>query len=185
MMKNKQIFLAAGLIALAAVARVLSAEYHWYNFAPVVAIGLVSTVILKDKRLAIAIALLGQFAADVYFQLFPMPGFAGMGFYGVAQFFTYAGLIAAAAFGTYMKNPTVLRIAGYTIGASAIFFLLSNLGYFVQGWNGYSISGLVKTYVDAIPFYRNSFAGDLTGSAVLFGAYFLYKKVAATRLQVA
>ena len=139
----------------------------------------------KDKRLAIAIALLGQFAADLYFQLFPMPGFTNMGFYGVAQFFTYAGLIAAASFGTFMKKPGVLQIAGYTIGASAIFFLLSNMGYFVQGWNGYTFQGLVKTYVDAIPFYRNSFAGDLIGSTVLFGAYFLYKKVTAARLQVA
>jgi hypothetical protein len=61
----------------------------------------------------------------------------------------------------------------YLFGASTLFFLVSNLGYFAAGFNGYTFSGLVKTYVDAIPFFRNTFTGDLLGGSVLFGMYFL------------
>ena len=171
---NINIILAVFLIAMVVMARVANASMHLPNFVPVAAIGLFSGAIIKDKRaLAFLIPLSGQFLADVYFQLFTsVPGF-----YDVAgQLFNYGAIIAATALGATMKQPKPLTTAGYLVGASFIFFAVSNLGYFAQGWNGYSFTGFAKTYIDAIPFYKNSFVADMIGGVMLFGGYFFVQQ---------
>ncbi len=172
--KNINIIIAVFLVLAAATSRVVNASLHLPNFVPIAAIGLFSGAILKDNRpLAFLIPLLGQFLADVYFQLFTnVPGFYSI----VAQLFTYGAICGATLLGVTMKQPKALRIFGYTLGASTLFFLVSNFGYFAQGWNGYTFSGLTKTYIDAIPFYRNAFLSDMLGSVLLFGGYFVTQK---------
>jgi len=182
-MKNNQVLFAGMLVLLAVVCRVAGAATGAYNFAPLVAIGLLSGALIKDRKTALIVALLGQFLADLYFQAFPTP--INYGFYGVSQFFTYAGLIAAALIGSAMKKINGINIVAYTLGASVAFFLISNLGYFVQGWNGYTPAAFVKTFADAIPFFKNSIIGDMTGSVVLFGLYFIAKATFAKKLQAA
>jgi hypothetical protein len=182
-MKNNQLFGAVGLVLLAVVSRIVCAETGAYNFAPVVAIGLVSGMLVKDAKTAILIALFGQFLADVYFQVFPTSVSAG--FYGISQFFVYAGLIAAALIGRAMNKVSATTVVGGTLAASISFFIISNLGYFAQGYNGYTTSGLVKTYVDAIPFFKNSLQADMLGSVVLFAVYFVVKSFLPSRLKAA
>lgn len=182
-MMRKEYIMASGLVALAVVSRIIAAETAAYNFAPVVAIGLVSGMLVKDTRYALLIALLGQFIADVYFQIFPTP--SNYGFYGWSQLFVYGGLVAAALIGTAMRSINVRTIIGGTLAASVSFFILSNLGYFLQGYNGYSVQGFIKTFVDALPFFRNSLQADLIGSAVLFTAYFAGKATFAKQLKSA
>jgi hypothetical protein len=174
-MKNNTLIMVIGLVLLAAVSRIICATAGAYNFAPVVAIGLVSGMLIKDVKTAILIALLGQFTADVYFQLFPTA--INWGFYGISQFFVYGGLIAAAFIGKAMNKVNAANVIGGTFAASVAFFLISNFGYFAQGFNGYTLSGLAKSYIDAIPFFKASLLADFTGSAVLFGAYFLVKSI--------
>jgi hypothetical protein len=77
-----------------------------------------------------------------------------------------------------MKEMKPVNILGFIIGASTIFFLISNLGYFISGYNGYSFAGFTKTYIDAIPFYKNTLVGDLVGGVVLFSAYFAAQAIA-------
>ena len=182
-MKNNQLFIAIGLVLLAIVSRIICAETGAYNFAPVVAIGLVSGMLVKDAKTAILIALLGQFLADVYFQVFPTV--TNIGFYGISQFFVYAGLIAAAFIGKAMNKINAVTIIGGTLAASVAFFILSNLGHFVQGYNGYTVAGFTKTYIDAIPFFKNSLQADFIGSAVLFAAYFTVKFAIPEPIKVA
>lgn len=175
-MNNKyfNLIIATALIVIAATSRVVFSEAHLYNFAPIGALGLFSGAVIKDKRYAFLLPLLAQFGADVYFQFFTNT----QGFYNISQFFTYAGLAAATLLGMRMKMGNTLSILGYSLGASSIFFLLSNLGFFAEGWNGYSFQGLAKTYVDAIPFYKNTLTGDLIGSVVLF---FTFSKLSNTK----
>ena len=169
---HTNILIAGGLILMAATARIVNAEMHLYNFAPVAALGLFCGAVIKDKRYAFLFAILAQFLGDVYFQLFTDV----KGFYGISQIFTFGGLVAATALGFGMKQRKAVNVLGFTIGASALFFIISNLGYFAQGWNGYSWGGLVKTYVDAIPFFKNSLIGDMAGSVLLFGGYHLLQQ---------
>lgn len=182
-MKNNQLFLTIGLVLLAVVSRIVGAETEAYNFAPVVAIGLVSGMLIKDAKTAILIALLGQFIADLYFQLYPTP--TNIGFYGISQVFVYGALIIAALIGRAMNKINALTIIGGTLLSSLVFFIVSNLGHFAQGFNGYSLSGLTKTYIDAIPFFKSSLQGDMMGSLVLFSVYFVVKALLATKLKTA
>lgn len=172
------ILIAAGLILLAAVTRVIGAETHLYNFAPVAALGLFSGAVVKDKRYAFLFALLGQLLADTYFQLFT----SVQGFYGISQLFTYAALVGATVLGTQMSNIKAGRVLGFTLGASVLFFIVSNFGVWASGYYGFSFSGLTACYAAAIPFFKNTLLGDLTGSTVLFGAYFLLQRSFAPKL---
>lgn len=78
-----------------------------------------------------------------------------------------------------MKSPRALRILGFSLGGSAIFWIVSNFGVFMGGFYGFSLQGLVTTYLMAIPFYTplgteifiNSFVGDILFTGSLFGLY--------------
>jgi hypothetical protein len=179
--KHSHILIAAGLILIASVTRIVNAEMHLYNFAPLAALGLFCGAVIKDKRYAFLFPVAGMLLGDLYFHFFT----GTQGFYGVAQLFTYVGLVAVTILGMLMKNTKALNIFGFTVGGSMIFFLVSNFGYYAQGWNGYSFSGLTKSYIDAIPFYRNSMIGDLIGSMILFGLYFMLQRVLSSKMQKA
>lgn len=187
-MKNNRtnILLAAGLILLAVVVRIVNYELHIYNLAPVAALGLFSGAVLKNKRIAYLLPLLAMFISDAYIQLFtPMKGF-----YDISQFFVYGSMAIITFMGTTMKNHKALRVAGYSIAGSAIFFVLSNFGTFLTGYWGLSFDGLVTTYLMALPFYTkegtsffaNSFLGDLIFSGILFGAYAVLKQALTSKL---
>ena len=170
---NIDILLAIFLVLIALTSRVVNAGLHIPNIVPIAAISIFSGAVIKDKRLAFLVPLLGQFLADVYFQFFTnVPGF----YWAVDQLFTYIAIAGATALGTTMKQHKPLTVFGYTIGAAAIFFIISNLGYFAHGWNGYSVAGLIKTYVDGIPFFKYTLAGDMVGGVLLFGGYFFVQQ---------
>lgn len=179
--KNKSlIFFCIALIIIAVFSRLVNAEMHWYNFGPLVAISLFSGVVLKNKSLAFIIPLAAYFISDLALQLI-----FGNGFYGISQFFVYGGMILVVLLGSRMRQPKALKVLGYTIAGSLIFWLVSNLGVFIAGYYGYSFSGLLTTYLMAIPFYThtgteffiNQFVGDLIFSGILFGAYSLYRGI--------
>lgn len=168
---NISILIAVFLVITTVIARIVNANLHIPNIVPIAAISLFCGAIIKDnKGLAFLVPLLGQFLADVYFQFFTqIPGFYDL----TGQLFNYGALIAATAMGTMIKNPKPVNVLPFIAGAPVIFFIVSNFGYFAQGWNGYTASGFVKTYADAIPFFKYTLIGDLAGGVLLFGGYFL------------
>jgi hypothetical protein len=176
---NITVFLVIFLVALGAFTRIINAQMHLPNLAPLAAIALFSGYMIKEKRsLAFLVALLGQFIADVYFQLFTsIPGFYDL----TGQLFNYSALIAAAALGSTMKQSTPVTALTHLFGASTAFFLISNFGYFANGWNGYSFAGLVKTYVDGIPFFKYTLMGDMAGGVLLFGGYYIVRQSLAKK----
>lgn len=178
---NLNILIVALLILMAAAARVMNAEMHLYNFAPMAALGLFSGAIIKDRRIAFLLAISGQLLADVYFQLFTNTP----GFYGMSQLFTYAALMGATMLGVWMTKLNVKNIFLYTFGASTLFFLVSNFGVWVTGLYGTGFSAFVTTYTMAIPFFKNAIIGDLAGSTLLFGSYFLLQQAFAGKMQKA
>ncbi|OJW81301.1 MAG: hypothetical protein BGO69_04345 [Bacteroidetes bacterium 46-16] len=195
-MKRTHIILAILLILLATALRIVNQEMHWYNLAPLASLGLFSGAIIKDKRIAFSITLIAQFISDIYIALFTQY----QGFYGVDQFFVYGGMVMVTLLGTGMGQPKALKVLGYSIAGSAIFFLVSNFGVWVKieatgdifGY-GTGLKGLGTTFLMALPFYSkmgttlffNSFIGDIVGCSVLFGAYALLKQPLSTRLQKA
>lgn len=172
---NINILLVVFLVLIAGSSRIVNAQLHIPNMVPIAAIALFSGAVIKDKRsLAFLVPLLGQFLGDVYFQLFTkIPGFYDL----AGQLFNYGALVAAAALGASMKEIKPAGTITHLFGASTIFFLVSNFGYFAHGWNGYSFAGLMKTYIDGVPFFKYTLAGDMAGGIVLFGGYFLVQRL--------
>lgn len=175
------IILASGLILMAAAARIINAEMHLYNLAPVAAVGLFSGAVIKDKRLSFILPLLAMFISDLYFKLFTDIN----GFYGIEQWFVYGGMALVTMLGTTMKNRNAARILGYSLAGSVVFFIVSNFGSFVGGMYGYGFNGLTQTYVMALPFFKNTIAGDLIGNVALFGLYALAQRAFTTNAQKA
>jgi hypothetical protein len=191
-MKNNRlsIIIAVGLILMVGIARIVNHEMHLYNFAPVCALGLFSGAIIKDKRFAFLLPILAQLMGDVYISLFTQ----WQGFYGVEQFFVYAAILTVTGIGTFMGQPKALKVLGYTLSGAVVFFLLSNLGiwvslqFFGKGdiYNyGTGFSGLVNTYVAAIPFFRNTLIGEFAGSILLFGAFYMLQLTLINKAQKA
>lgn len=190
---QKNLILAALLILIAAGMRVVNAETHFYHLAPVAAIALFSGSVVNRKGIAILLPLLATLLADIYFQFFTEIS----GFYGLSQVLIYGSLALIVLMGSKMKKRTPLRIAGFTVAGSIVFFLLSNFGVWLDqllvapGLRMYSmsLSGLGQCYLMALPFYTpmgttmfvNSFAGDLLFSGILFGTYALAKSKGAVQ----
>ena len=85
--------------------------------------------------------------------------------------FTWAFYAAALWLGSLLKErATVARVAGASLAGSIAFFVISNFAVWAV-WNMYpkTLAGLGACYVAALPFFRNSVAGDLAFTAVLFG----------------
>lgn len=175
------ILLAAGLILMASLARVVNTEMHLYNLAPVAALGLFSGAVIKDKRVAYLLPLLAMLLADLYFQFFT----STQGFYGGAQWFVYGGMALVTLLGTAMHKVNPLKVAGFSLMGSLVFFIVSNFGCYVSGMWGGGIHGLVTTYTMALPFFKNTIAGDMAGSTLLFGLYFIAQRSLGAKAQKA
>lgn len=172
--QRANLLLAALLILSAAGFRIANAEFGFWNFAPVAALGLFSGAVVGDKRLAFFFTLAAQLLSDLYFQFFTDV----QGFYGVSQIFTYAGMAAVTALGMLMQNRKAATVAGFALGGSLLFFVVSNLGVWLGGMYGLTGAGLVKTFVMAVPFYKGTLIGDVLFSAILFGGYALMQRPA-------
>jgi len=146
------------LIVVAAFSRLLP---HPANFTPLGAIALFGGVYL-DKRYAVAIPLVAMLASDYF-----------LGFYQ-GMYWVYGSFLLVCAVGLWLRShKSVLVVLGGTLASSVIFFVVTNFGVWLPPGTMYaaSWSGLVECYVAAIPFFRNSVAGDLIFVALLFGAY--------------
>ena len=184
---NKQststLIIAVVLIIAAALSRVFM---YPDNFSPIIGMAIFAGAVIKDKRLAFAFPLLAMFLSDVLFEVFNIaPGFWGWG-----QLVGYAILALITVIAFSMKKINVLSVAGYSIGSSLLFFLLSNSAFFVfdnpiyhtytQDFNGY-----IATLVGGLPFLKTGIVADLVYSTVLFGTYFLVQRFAFSRKAVA
>jgi hypothetical protein len=61
-----------------------------------------------------------------------------------------------------------------SVGGSVLFFVVSNLGvFFVDDLYPKTWAGLAECFTMALPFFRNSFAGDMVYTVVLFALFAL------------
>jgi len=55
----------------------------------------------------------------------------------------------------------ILSSIGFAAASSFIFFAITNLGVWLQGWYPTTLAGLIDCYAMAIPFYRTMLIGNL------------------------
>lgn len=170
-----------GMIAAAALSRVLP---HPPNFAPMNAIALFAGAYLVDRKIAaITVPLLAMLLSDTALQFL-----TGWGFHA-DMWVVYAviALITVLSF-RLAQHRSVMAIAGYSVLASVLFFILTNLiPWAMHGMYGMyprTTDGLVACFVAALPFFQNSILGDAFYALVMFGGFALAERtIPALRTQ--
>ncbi len=153
------IAIAVALISFAVVSRVLP---HPANFAPIAAVALFGGAILPRKW-AISLPLVAMVISDLFIGLHPLVIFTWGSFAAIA-------LVSSYRFGKLSASNVVFG----SIGASILFYVVSNFGVWIEGrLYARTLEGLAQCYVNALPFFRNTLAGDLVYAGLLFGAYAL------------
>jgi len=181
-MKNKQIYLVVFLMVIVSVALsiYLRVGNHPLNFAPLTAIALFATAYLPKKWMGLALAFVCWFASDLVINANMQAEYA----HNNSYFFTPTaigvylslGLIALLAF-TLRKGVSIGKLLGVTFGASIIFFFVTNSFCFFEGsLYGPGLAGYIKCLAAGIPFYKNTFLGDLFYVTVFFGSYYLVNR---------
>lgn len=176
-MKIKENLWVVGIIiCVAAVTRIIP---HYPNFTAVGAAALFGGAYLR-KNYAILIPIVALFVSDlflnnlIYANQFPN-NYDGFVFFEASSLWGYAAFIAIAWMGSrFIRQGKVLSIIGTSVGASVLFFLVSNF----SAWLGSAlyaktIAGLLMAYAAGIPFFWNTLAGDFFFVAIFFGSYAL------------
>lgn len=148
------------LILLGAVLRFLP---HLPNFAPITALALFGGVYLRNRKLAIVIPLAAMLVSDYFIGFYHLP----------VMLFVYLSFAISGLLGLWLKKRKNLGNAvGVTLFASVQFYLLTNFAVWAFG-SLYppDAQGLLSSYINALPFFRNTLLGDLFYVGVLFGAY--------------
>ncbi|TXI31354.1 MAG: hypothetical protein E6Q58_05285 [Niabella sp.] len=177
------------MILVAALSRIIP---HPYNFTPLVAIALFSGSQFNNKKFAFIVPLAAYLISDSVLQAMGLMGSYSFSqpFVIVGQLFVYAGMILVTLLGTSLKSPKAVKIFGYSLTGSAIFWIISNFGvwvgnYFAAGSSFHEVGlSLGFTYLRALPFYNtfstelfaNAFLGDLFYTSLLFGVYSILQK---------
>ncbi|MDG1296813.1 MAG: hypothetical protein P8P48_06710 [Saprospiraceae bacterium] len=178
---NKKINLQIGFLTLiilvAAFSRMIP---HQYNFSPLAAIGLFGAAHFEKKWLAVLIPLLATWLSDVFINnMIYAQYFDGFTLFYGGFGWQYASYILIALFGVaiYTKKVNILNVIGGALGASLIFFLLSNFGVFISNpIYSKDITGLLACYTAALPFAQGTLMGNVVYSSVLFGAYYVLQQ---------
>src|SRR5438046_5094346 len=106
----------AGMIFSAALIRLLP---HPWNFTPVAAMGLFGGAHFTDKRLAFAVPLSAVFLSDLVIGFYPL------------WWIVYVAHATSVVMGLQLqRHKSVPALAGASLAASLIFFLVSNLSHF-------------------------------------------------------
>ena len=159
------------LITLAALSRLIP---HPPNIAPVAGMALFGSAYYSKKYWAYLIPIISMWVSDLilnnvmYSQYFD----SFVWFYS-GSLFSYAAFALIVLMGSItLKKKNVGSVLFSALGASIIFFIVSNLGVWLTSpLYAKSWEGLIACYVVAIPFMQNTLIGDLCYTAVLFGLF--------------
>jgi len=159
------------MILLAALSRLLP---HPPNFAPIGGMALFGAAYYTRRAWAYAIPIISMWISDlilnnvVYAEFFDK----FVWFYS-GSLFTYAAFALIVLMGTFtLKKVRITRLLFSALGASVIFYLISNFGVWFSGtMYPKDISGLTACYAAGIPFFKNTLLGDLVYSTALFGVF--------------
>jgi hypothetical protein len=134
---------------------------HPPNFTPVDAMALFSGAYLGRRLVAFAAPLGALFLSDLV-----------LGFYhGMATVYSATALIVLIGWFA-VKRVSPLRVGLAAIAGSILFFLVTNFGVWAgSGIYPHTSAGLAACYAAAIPFFKNTLAGDLFYAVLLFGGF--------------
>lgn len=158
------LIIALTLISFAVISRILP---HPANFTPIAAVALFGGAILP-RRWAVSLPLVAMIISDLVIGLHPL------------VMFTWGSFAAIALISSYrFKKISTSNVLYGSLGASILFYVVSNFGVWAEGrLYALTLEGLAQCYINALPFFRNTLAGDMVYAGLLFGAYALATSIA-------
>ena len=159
MLKPRQEVLI-GMILAAAMSRLVP---HPYNFTPIGALALFGGAQFADKRLAFLVPATALFLSDLV-----------IGLYSHMEW-VYLNFALTVCLGLWLRQRrSAWRIAAASVAASALFFVVTDLGVWLNdALYAKNLAGLLACYAAAIPFFPNTLLGDGFYTLVLFGSFAL------------
>ena len=159
------------MILLAAMSRLLP---HPPNFVPIGGMALFGAAYFSKRYWAFLVPIVSMWISDlvlnnvVYAQYFN-----GFAWFYRGSLFTYGAFVLIVLFGMLtLKKVRLPNLIGSALGASVLFFIVSNFGVWFSGtMYPKTFGGLMACYTAGIPFFHNTILGDLVYSAVLFGVF--------------
>lgn len=151
------------------VAAILRLIPHLPNFAPITAMALFGGAYL-GKRYALWLPLFAMVLSDAF-----------IGFDSIAsRAAVYGSFLLIGLIGLWLrKHRSFQNIVLAALSSSVLFFVITNFGVWAFGaLYPKTAGGLTACFVAAIPFFRNTVAGDLFYTGVFFGGYELVHKLA-------
>ncbi|MEZ5043563.1 MAG: DUF6580 family putative transport protein [Saprospiraceae bacterium] len=175
-MKNK-LNLQTGIIILMIFLVALSRFIpHPPNFTPMGAIALFGAAYFSKKYLAFLIPLAAWWISDlfldnlIYAKQFP-EYYHGFSWVGNPIGYLCLGMIVVLGW-FMLKKISTFRLVGTATLAAILFFLVTNFtAMLADPIYTKDFNGLLQSYIAGLPFFRNTLAGNLIYSAVLFGVY--------------
>ncbi len=152
-----QVIPAIGIILFAVVLRLLP---HPANFAPIAALALFGGVYL-DKKVAFMLPVVAMLISDFI-----------LGFHA-SMAAVYGSFLMTVGIGIWIKTHKSLRnVILASLSSSIIFFVLTNFNFwYADALYPKTMPGLLMSYINAVPFFRNTILGDLFYTGLFFGAY--------------
>lgn len=175
---NKRVLLITLIVLVAAISRLIP---HPLNFAPLGAMALFGAAYFGSRGLGLLITLCSWLASDLLLNNLVYPSGEGFVFFTEGAFYIYGSITLIYLLGTQvLKKVTATRMLIGSLSASLIFFLVSNFGVWMMGqYYPMNFTGLAECYVAALPFLKNTIAGDFFYSALLF---FLFERFMRSQL---
>lgn len=140
---------------------------HPANVAPVAALALFSGAYL-DRRLTLLIPLAAMMVSD-----------AIIGFHGLIPF-TWGSFLLVGAVGWWVRRRIgFTRIVLGSLFGSVLFYAITNWAVWAfTPLYTKNLSGLLQSYILALPFFRNTLLGDLAYVGIFFGLAALAQRLA-------
>lgn len=165
-MKIQPLLAISAIISFAVILRLVP---HPANFAPIGALALFGGVYL-EKKYALVIPLIAMFVSDMI-----------LGFHS-SMLAVYGSFLIAGCIGLWIRNhKSVTTVIAASLSSSIIFFVLTNFNFwYADALYPKTMVGLMASYINAIPFFRNTILGDLFYTGVFFGGYNLILNIVKT-----
>lgn len=145
------------IILFAVVCRLIP---HIPNVAPIAAMALFGGVYL-NKKYALVLPLVAMFISDIF-----------LGFSATTPF-VYLSFFLTGCIGLWLRNhKNLTTVICSSLASSLLFYVLTNFNFwFASPLYPKTMTGLLQSYVNALPFFRNTILGDLFYTGILFGSY--------------
>lgn len=168
-LNGRFLFLIA-MIVLAMITRAMTrGNMDLANFTPLGAMALFSGAYFQDKKMAFLVPMIAMLITDSFIGFHATMPFV----YGAIALYTVLG-----RFSGQNEGKSILQPIGLSLIGAALFFIITNFGVWaVTDIYPKTAAGLTESYIQAIPFARNTFLGDLFYSSLFFGIFSIAQRL--------